>query len=153
MKNTKQNIFRLSNVVLYAKGWYKMTDNVWEDLKQILELDDYTPFTKGDVYSIILNAFENYKCRQSTLKEVLIGITPKESWNTGYYTKGNANWLSKEEQDKLPDYKLEEAFIRYVLSTLRFFSIDQYNNHTPLYSKYPKNEIIETKKIIEMFNK
>lgn len=153
MENTKQNIFRLSNVVLYAKGWYKKTDDVWEDLKQILVLDDYTPFTKGDIYSIILNAFENYNCRQSTLREVLQGITPRESWKVGYFTKGNADWLSKEEQETLPEYQMEEAFIRYVLSTLRFFSIEQYNNHTPLYSKYPKNERIETKKIIEMFNR
>lgn len=149
----EQNIFRLSNLVLYAKGWYKITDDIWEDLKQILVLDDYTPFTKEDIYSIILNSFENYSSRQTTLREVLQGITPKECWKVGYYTKGNANWLSKKEQDDLPEYEMKEAFIRYVLSTLRFFNVDQYNNHTPLYSKYPKNENVETKRIIEIFNK
>ena len=28
--------FKLTNVVLYAKGWYKKSDDIWEDLKKIL---------------------------------------------------------------------------------------------------------------------
>ena len=50
--------FKLANVVLYAKGWYKKSDDIWEDLKKILEFDNYTPFTKMDVYSIIVTAFQ-----------------------------------------------------------------------------------------------
>ena len=50
--------FKLTNVVLYAKGWYKKSDDIWEDLKKILELDNYTPFTKIDIYSIIATAFQ-----------------------------------------------------------------------------------------------
>jgi len=43
----------LSHTVLYAKGWYNKTSDVIEDLKKILELDNYTPFTQTDVVSIL----------------------------------------------------------------------------------------------------
>ena len=41
-----ENIFKLSHVVLYAKGWYQKSDDIWKDLKKILNLDDYSPFDK-----------------------------------------------------------------------------------------------------------
>ena len=63
--------FKLTNVVLYAKGWYKKSDDIWEDLKKILELDNYTPFTKTDIYSIIVDAFQESNIYKITeLKEV-----------------------------------------------------------------------------------
>lgn len=35
------NKFKLANVVLYAKGWYLRTNDIWADLTKILELDGY----------------------------------------------------------------------------------------------------------------
>lgn len=88
--------FKLTNVVLYAKGWYKQSNDIWEDLKKILELDDYTPFTKMDVYSIILTAFQNSNIYRITeLKEVLNGIHPLNCWKVGYFVKDNIQWSQK----------------------------------------------------------
>jgi hypothetical protein len=42
--NTK---FKLTHVVLYAKGWYNSSDDIYADLKEILKLDDYTPLSKN----------------------------------------------------------------------------------------------------------
>ena len=146
----KTKLFPLTNVVLYAKGWYKTTDNIWEDLKKILELDDYTPFSNNDVYSILISSFEKFDTQASNLREVLIGITPSECWKAGYYVKGH-NWIKDE--DTLPEYDMPTAVIYYILSSLRFLDNEQWIVRTPKYSKYPKNPEIATKKIIEQFNK
>jgi hypothetical protein len=146
---TKNKVFPLSNLVLYAKDWYKKSDNVWDDLKKILELDDYTPFTNGDVYRIITGQFSKFDVQQSELTEVLFGIHPNECWKVGYYVKG-CNWVNNSEQ--LPEYDMPTAFIHYVLSTLRFLDNEQWKVATPKYKKYPKNPDIPTKRVIEYFN-
>ena len=84
--------FNLTNVVLYAKGWYKKSDDIWADLKKILELDDYSPFSKNDVYSIIAARFSEFDHRSSELFEVLKGIHPNSCWKYGYYVKENSFW-------------------------------------------------------------
>lgn len=144
----KDKIFPLSHLVLYAKGWYKNTDNVVEDLKKILELDNYTPFTKNDVYSIICNRFSEFDCRQSELREVLNGITKYECWKYGYYTN-DCTWVKNYE--KLPEYDMQTAFIYYVLSCLRFIDSNQWNKKIPKWNKYPKNTTNTIKKLYEIF--
>jgi len=52
------NKFKLTNVVLYAKGWYLRTNDIWADLTKILELDGYSPQNKWDIYNIILKSVE-----------------------------------------------------------------------------------------------
>lgn len=88
-----ENKFKLSHLALYAKGWYNRSDNIWEDLKKILCLDGYTPFTNGDVYSIILGKVQECPSyRWTELREVLIGIHPNNCWKFGYYVKNNSFW-------------------------------------------------------------
>ena len=149
----KKEVFPLSHTVLYAKGWYEKTDNIWEDLKKILVLDNYTPFTKNDVFYILVSRFQELNCRQSELREVLIGIHPQECWKVGYYTKEVEDWAIKEEQDTLKDYDMPTATIYYILSYLRFLGKDGWVEKTPNYKLYPKPKNISTKKVIEMFNK
>ena len=145
----KSKVFKLSHLVLYAKGWYKHTDNVWEDLIKILELDDYTPFNKMDVYSIISGKFQEFEHRSSELKEVLNGIHPNQCWKFGYYT----NTCDLVENYKsLPDYDMPTAFIYYVLSSLRFLDNEQCVLQTPKYKLYSRPEHITLKKVIEVFN-
>lgn len=146
----KTKVFPLSNVVLYAKGWYKTIDDVWEDLKKILVLDDYTPYHNGDVYSILMSSFEKFEIRNSELREVLSSINPQECWKVGYYTKDHT-WA--EDYQNAKEYDMPTAFIYYVLSTLRFIDNDQWKPITPKYSKHPKNPLLETKRIIKQFNK
>jgi len=148
----KNKIFPLTNVVLYAKGWYQQSDDIFKDLIEILKLDNYTPFTKSDVFSIITSNFENFDVRQSNLKEFLIGVHPSECWKYGYYVKQNHNWSNKTESE-LPDYDLITASIYYILSTLRFIDNKQWIFKVPKYKLYKRNPEISIKTVIEVFNK
>lgn len=144
--------FQLAHLVLYAKGWYKKTDDIWEDLKKILVLDDYTPFTKNDVYIVILGCFSRaeFDYRANDLRPVLEGIHPAECWKFGYYTKG-CTWVKNSEN--LPEYDMQTAFIYYVLSKLKFLEMKYYKFAVPKYKLYPKNPNIPLKNVIERFNR
>jgi hypothetical protein len=143
--------FQLSHLALYAKGWYLKTDDIWEDLKKILELDNYSPFSKMDVYNIIVSSFQDSELYRITdLKEVLTGIHPSNCWKYGYYTN-SCNWVKGFES--LPEYDMSTAFIHYVISSLRFLKTEDFKFATPKYKLYPKNPDISLKKVIEMFNK
>lgn len=144
--------FKLSHLTLYAKGWYQKSDDIWNDLKEILKLDDYTPFTNYDVYSIILNSFQNFNNHRSTeLREVLNGIHPNNCWKYGYFVKDNHEWSNDKIED-LPDYDMQTAFVYYVLSSLRFLESNLWEIKTPKYKLFPKNKDISAKKVIDQFN-
>jgi hypothetical protein len=147
MKESKDK-FPLSNVVLYAKGWYPHTENVWEDLKKVLELDGYTPFTNNDIYYILTGAWERFDIQQSKLREVLIGIHPSECWKIGYYTKG-CTWGTNPE--KYPEYDMPTAFTYYVLSSLRFIDNTRWNPITPKYTKLKRPSNISINKVFTHF--
>jgi len=146
--------FKLTNVVLYAKGWYKTTDDIWEDLKKILELDDYTPWDKNDVYLILLSATQKSNIyRWTELKEVLMGIHPNNCWKYGYYVKANSHWSDAKLVDTLPDYDMPTAFVYYVLSNLRFMENKYWNPAVPKYTKYPKKPNITINQVFNHFIK
>jgi hypothetical protein len=128
--------FPLTNVVLYAKGWYEKTDDIWGDLKKVLELDNYTPFTKNDVYNILTQSFGKFECRQSELREVMFGIHPSECWKYGY---------------DFEEYDMPTAFIYYVLSTLRCIDNTKWNPQTPKYTKLKRPKGIPIRRVYEMF--
>lgn len=144
--------YNLSNVVLYAKGWYKTTDDVWADLQKILELDKYTPFDKNDVYSILLSSIDKkeFNSTFNTLRNVMIGIHPQECWKTGYYTKG-CTWGKN--QETYPEYDMPTAFLYYLLSSLRFISNEAWIPIVPKYKLYPKGKYVTYKKVFDCFNK
>lgn len=132
------NKFNLTNVVLYAKGWYKKTDDIWNDLKQILILDDYTPFTKNDVYQIILNNVEKINGQRWTSTSALLnGIHPDNCWKINY--------------NETTNYKLEEAVIHYVISNLRFIDNKKWSPKMPRVTKYPKNDNISINDLYRHF--
>jgi len=146
-----ENKFDLSHVVLYAKGWYLNTGNVFEDLKKILEFDGYTPFSNMDVYSILLNSVQNSNIyRWTSLVETLNGIHPKNCWKYGYYTKGNYFW-AKQSDAELPEYDMQTAFIYYTLSNLTHLENTNWNVKTPKLSKYPRGKNITIRKVYETF--
>lgn len=147
MKNEQ---FKLSNLVLYAKGWYMQTDDIWEDLKKILELDNYTPFDKMDCYSIILTNVQNSGIyRWTELKEIMNGVHPNNCWKYGYYVEENKDWANK--NTKINKYDLPTAFIYYTLSNLRFMENNQWKPVIPKFNKYPKNKEITFKKVYNVF--
>ena len=106
----------LTNVVLYAKNWYKRTDLI-KDLKKCLTGDGYSSkcFTKHNVMRLLISALEqtsNPHYKRSTT--ILESISPSECWKYGYYTKDHT-WV--EDHVTAPDYDLDTAIILYCLST------------------------------------
>jgi hypothetical protein len=143
--------FKLTNLVLYAKGWYKK-EELWSDLKKILELDNYTPFTNFDVYSIILsNIQQSNFYRWAELNQVLNGIHKDNCWKYGYYVKDGLIAENKS-ATSLPEWNMETAVIYYVLSNLANLERHQWDVAIPKWTKFPKNPEISTKAMIEMFN-
>lgn len=142
------NKFKLSHVVLYAKGWYCKTDNVWEDLKHILKLDNYEPYTNNDVLMIILRHYQNWKGENLRLIDFICDIHPQNCWKTGFYTKDD--WDKKSTQE----YSMELACIYKILSDLRFIDSNEgWIKKVPKWSKeYPRPKNIELKRTIEIFN-
>lgn len=149
--STKEK-FKLTNVVLYAKGWYKKTDDVWKDLQEILKLDDYVPFDKKDVFFIITRAVEEFNHPQwAKLSEVLSGIHPKNCWKVGYYINENKSWAGH--NTKSHEYDMPTAFIYYVLSNLRCMDSQQWHVQMPKVNIYPKAENITINSLYEHFVK
>lgn len=150
-----ENKFKLTNVVLYAKGWYLKTDDVFEDLKKILELDGYSPFTKYDVYSILLNNVQSSNLyRWTELKEVLNGIHPNNCWRFGYYTKYNIPFfITYKDNENTPEYDMLTAFVYYTLSNLRNLDNKQWDVKMPQVSKYPKSKDVTINQLYKQFGK
>jgi hypothetical protein len=119
--------FPLSHVALYAKGWYRKSDNIFEDLRKILEFDNYTPFTNADVVTILLRNYE------SSIKVSLVGfineIHPTNSWKTGYMTQ--ESMFKKEGKE----FDLYESIIYKILSDVRFLSVNEWIPKIPRYNK------------------
>lgn len=144
--------FKLSHVVLYSKGWYCKTDDIWEDLKHILKLDGYTPFNKSDVFNIIVRQYQEHLFN-GRLTDFLIDISPNQIWKSNYFTK---NYSFAKSEDNLPEYDYMTAVMYKIMSDLRF--LDKINEKCdivcPKYSKeYPRPNNISLQKVIEMFNK
>ena len=107
-------------------------------------------YNKGDK-SIILRAVEDSTTqRWATLSEVLNYIQPRNCWKFGYYTDDTPKLLNIKETK---EYDMPTAFVYYVLSCLRDLDNEKWNVSAPKWTKYPKNPDIETKRMIERFNK
>ena len=142
--------FELGYVALYAKGWYEVSDNIIEDLKKVLRLDDYTPFTNNDVVSILLERFQETKHRAAEMKEFYYGIHPYNTYRVNY--RHSTDCFS--EPKRTNEYDFQLATVYYLLSKIRFLEHGQYKEVKPKYSKElrrPKE--VEISKIYEVFFK
>ena len=118
----------LKNVTLYAKGWYKKSNDIIEDLKKCLNADDYCPCDRGDVCNILISNLSQtpWLMRNGIsyyINDLLSGINPKTCWKIGYYTKNNAPCYKPEENETYPEYDFQTAIIYYYLSILRFMEM------------------------------
>lgn len=142
---------KLSHTVLYAKGWYKKTDDIFEDLKRILQYDNYEPFTKSDVISILVRNYEdsfNFK-----LLNFLSDIHFENCWKFSYWVKNSyqSNLILKETD--LPEYDYYTAIVYKILSAFRDLSSEEWIIKTPKYSKTEKRpDNISLQTVIERFN-
>ena len=67
-----ENYFGLNHFILWCKNWYALTPNfhkryienseehLFETLKRVLYLDDYSVYDKSDIINILLNNLERY---------------------------------------------------------------------------------------------
>jgi hypothetical protein len=150
-----ENKFKLTNVVLYAKGWYLQTDDIFEDLRKILELDDYLPNNKFDVYSILLHHVQSSNLyRWTELKEVMNGIHPHNCWKVGYYTNYNVPFfIDRKCGQNLPEYDMVTAFVYYTLSNLRNLDNTQWYVKMPQVHKYPRAKDVTINQLYKQFGK
>lgn len=146
------NKFKLTNVVLYAKGWYLRTNDIWADLTKILELDGYSPQNKWDIYNIILKSVEILPdhIQWKKISSILSGISPANLQWIGYKCK-EYNYETVYEQELLPTYHPGEAFVYYVISNLRFLDTHFWNPTMPRATKYPRNPDISISQLNESF--
>lgn len=145
----------LNHFILYSKGWYNQTDDVVQDLIKILQLDGFSPFDKNDVLFILVNRYEK-DFKSNRLVDFISNIHPNNCWKVSYFTKGNCDWLNKDEQDKLPEYDYYTAVIYKIISHYRFFEVDKLDGELsmPKYSKEnPRPKHIELKTVIERWSK
>lgn len=117
----KKKIFPLNHVALYAKHWYKRTDNFWADLQKCIGADGYLDnLNPNDVYGIIISRLNEMKIREMDMTILLDGINPKEGWKVGYPTKGNYFLLKPDPKkaEEFPEWDFKEAVVRYCLSVI-----------------------------------
>ncbi len=148
----KQTKFKLSHTILYAKGWYLKTDDIWEDLEKVLLLDDYSAINRDDVFTILLNAVSNSEGYHWTnLRDVMIDILPRNVWKIGYAVKENhlkGDLIGKD----IPEYDVQTAFLYYVLSNFRNLHRDGWIPPKELSNRYPLESGITHEKYLNIFN-
>lgn len=115
---------KLKNVVLYCKGHYQRSGDVWADLKKCLEADDYAPETNSDVLGIMgaraaKLVLSQYSSPETALIEMLSDIAPWNTWKVGYYHKDSPKfiWANVDSKiEELPEYDYREAVLRAYMS-------------------------------------
>ena len=123
-KDMEKGKFTLQHTVLYAKGWYKKSGDLFEDMKKCLTADGYSGdiMGKADVLNVIVRQFERLDTHYNRdLLTVLLGVTEHECWKVGYYTKNHA-WAQRDGEER-PEYDYYTAIVMYCLSS--FLSIDK----------------------------
>jgi len=110
----------LKHVILYAKGWYMKSDDIWADLRKCITADDYSGefFTDRECAELLLRQLERLSNRHfNGAATIIFETTEDNSWKYGYYTKGNANGVNSIKSDK--PYDLNESLVRYCLMCIR----------------------------------
>lgn len=142
---TNRRRFLLTHFVLYAKGWYEQTDDIYADLKKILELDGFTPETKMNIFNIVVKHFENADLPPFTksLSSLITDIDKEECWKLGYWTKESKMFFkgTKAQAEVLPEYDSKTALLYYIRMHISLIREHFWNHTAPDYQrmKRPKN--------------
>ena len=147
--------FTLLHTMLYAKDWYKRSDNIWEDLKVMLTLDGYSVdlMDKRDIVSVILNQCQSLKTKHFT--DLLVfsgGVSKEEVFKTGYEYQGMP---FQKEGTIYPEYDFKEAIIWYCISNLRFIGKEKISQlpHPDYVNGLKRRKGISNKTLNQFFNK
>ena len=121
--------FRFNDIVLYAKGWYQRTDNIFEDIKKCIEEDNYynvwNKMSERDICSVMLKCLDN-------IYEYLDDNDKKN----GRWLYKHSAFLDKIEHNmKFWGNTYEEAIVYTILSILGELSVDEIELKKPKYGK------------------
>lgn len=145
--------FELSHVMLYAKGWYEHSDDIFKDLKQCLCLDDYSGdlMSNTDVMNLILNHCQKLNLPAFELSQFVYGIRPESTYRCAYYHNQSPDWCTKPEW-RIGNYDMTTAVLYYCMSHIRFLESDNWIKAKPIYSNgLTKPKHITKKKINDHF--
>lgn len=131
-----ENKFRLCHVVLYAKGWYHKTDDIFRDLRFALNLDGYSGdhFSNDDIVYMLLSECDQIKKTSFKTSEIYFKIRPRETYLYGYIHNQSPDYFKRPTEYK--DYDFNLAIIYYILSKLRFLNKSEWVIDVgPIYGK------------------
>ncbi len=126
----------IAHVILYAKHWYKRSDDIIEDLKKCLS-SNYMPDNKYNIFIILTRVVSQipWMMRHGIhyyTFNLLEAISPNECWKYGYYTTDHVGWIhNSEDKSKLKPYDYQMAVIYYYLSTLCCMEIKELGGELP----------------------
>ena len=118
--NEKQLI--LGHTILYAKGWYKRSNEVWKDYRRVIIADGrYNPYTRHDVAQLLLQfVLENAnRLNKGHLSDPCY-ISEEIRKNLGYlyYWRDNdTENLKKHRGMKLENITVEDMYDNAVIMT------------------------------------
>jgi len=117
------NKFDLKHITLYAKNWYKRSDNIIEDLCKCLQADGYIINHKSEVFSMLLNRLNsiNYLTSDKAI-QAINESSPDQCWKCGYYINTNT-WRNNYETYPIYDY--QTSFIYWCLSEISIMDKNQ----------------------------
>lgn len=156
--NTTNKKFKLSHVALYAKGWYHATDNIWRDLRFALTLDGYSGefFKNKDIVRKLLQECSELNKTVFTMDQIYIGIQKLETFKYGYIHKDSPSYcfinMQQKDIDNLPEYDNDMAFVKYLISNIRFLTNNEWEVVKPKYgNKLGKPYCINKKDVEDLF--
>lgn len=121
----------LSHTILYAKGWYKRSDDIVSDLIKILNLDNIVVYSKHDIFLLLSNKLKYFDGADKSIELLCQALHPDNCWKYGYHYK---------KQNKNQEYDYELAVIYYVLHLFTLLTIDKFNFIAPDYNSYPASD-------------
>jgi hypothetical protein len=131
--------FKLSHIVLYAKGWYHQTDDIFRDLRFALTLDDYSGefFSDKDIVRKLLQDCGEIDKTHFTMDQIYCGIQKNKTFMSGYVHKDSPIYVTENYKDKpiLNEYDMDIAIVMYLLSGLKFLNNDEWEQTKPIYGK------------------
>lgn len=121
--------FPFNDVVLYSKGWYERTNNIFDDIKKCIEEDNiyntWDNMSPRDICSYML------RC----LDKIYTYLDDNDKRN-GRWLYSHAAFLDKIEHNmKFYNKTYEEAIVYTVLSILSELSVDEIELKKPKYGK------------------
>jgi len=127
--------FSLGHTALYFKGWYKHSENIFDDLRKTLEADGYcgSHFSDSECIYCIL-------CKMDNVKEAVIKGYPHYGL-ASFYNEAILHSFNK-------GLSINDALLDYIETVMITLSIDCFKNIEPDYTVLPKSFVCDTDEVV-----